>query len=122
MVEREPIKADDFFSNAAGRETGFTDQFWFAAYTEWLKAIQSDPDATFDTIHDPRTFRLPYGDSYADVLVRTQPDGREYFSMRFTAFPAEDAPIARQVSRWYFYDESRTPLGEAVLLDANFRW
>lgn len=119
MVARDPMSAAGVFSNAASREIGLTDQFRFAAYTEWLRTIQSDPDAAVDDIHDPCTFRLPYGDSHADVPVRTQPEGREYFSMRFTASPADDTPTPRQVSRWYFYDESRTRLGEAVLLDAN---
>ncbi|MYC33356.1 MAG: hypothetical protein F4X64_09285 [Chloroflexi bacterium] len=121
MAERKPISPDDFFSNAAAREAGFTDQFWFAAYNGWLDAINSSP-SPFIALEEPHTVRLPYRHGNADVLVRTEPDGREYYSIRFTAFPAENAPTPRQISRWYFDDESRTALGEAALLDANFRW
>ena len=121
MVEREPITSNDIFSNAAAREAGFTDQFWFAAYNGWLDAIKSSA-SPFIAMEEPHTVRLPYVHGHADVLVRTEPDGREFYSIRFTAFPAEDAPTPRQISRWYFDDESRTALGEAVLLDANFRW
>ena len=122
MVERPPISPGDFFSNAAARETGLTDQFWFEAYTRWQDAIRSDP-APFVAMEEPCTIRLSYRHGDADVLVRMQPEGREFYSLRFTAFPAEeDTSAPRQIPRWYRDTESRDVLGEAVLLDANFPW
>ena len=122
MLDRAPISPSDFFSNAAARAAGFTDRFWFDAYTQWLEALNSDPDPTFALIDAPRTLRVPFRQGHADVLVRTQPEGHEFFSIRFTAFPADDQPAPRQIDRWYQDTESRPVLGEAVLLDSNFRW
>ena len=122
MLDRPPITPNDFFSNDAARATGFTDQFWFDAYTQWNEAIRNDLDVSFASIDAPRTLRMPFREGYADVLVRIQPEAHEHYAIRFTAFPADDETPPRQVSRWYIDKENRPVLGEAVLLDANFHW
>ncbi len=122
MLERPPISPSDFFSNAAAREIGLTDQFWFDAYAEWHVALNNDTAVSFDTIFDPRTFRIPFRGGNADVLVRVQPEGHEHYAIRLTAFPADASPTPQQIPRWYWDTESRAVLGEAVLLDANFPW
>ena len=123
MLERPPISSGDFFSNAAAREIGFTDQFWFDVYAQWLEAIRNDPTMDMEVVlFGPRTFRMPFRDGAVDVLVRGQPDGREYYAIRFTAFPAADAVQPPQIERWYQDTETRAVLGEAVLLDVNFPW
>ena len=122
MLDRPPIAPSDFFSNAAAQAAGFTDEFWFDAFNQWTEALHNDAESFFIAIDSPRTFRMPFRDGYADVLVRNQPDGREYYAIRFTAFPADDEPTPRQIDRWYMYDESRPVLGEAILADVNFPW
>ena len=122
MIERPPLSPSDFFCNAAAREAGLTEQFWFDAHTRWHEALHNDPKISFDSIDTPRTIRMPFRDGHVDVLVRNQPDGGEYFAVRFTAFPADEEPTPRQISRWYMDEESRSVMGEGVLLDANFNW
>ena len=54
------------------------------------------------------------------MLVRNQPDAREYQELRFTAFAVgEDG---QQIPRWYWHTEDRTVLGEAILVDYVNRW
>ena len=40
-----------------------------------------------------RTVRGPFDSGHFDVLVRLQPDGREYCALRFTLFPADGATL-----------------------------
>ena len=122
MLERPPISPSDFFSNAAARAAGFTDQFWFEAYHQWLEALRNDPSLPFAAFEDPYTLRLTYQHGDVDVLLRIQPEGHEHYAIRLTAFPAEDTPTPRPIDRWYQYGETREVLGEAALLDANFPW
>ena len=88
--------------------------------------MERDPSRSLDKWDVPHTVRLPFGDGHVDVLVRTQPDGREHSALRFTAFPASNDPEPRQLNRWYWYDrvgkETRPILGEAALLDVVNRW
>lgn len=118
-MSEQRITASDFFSTTAAREAGFTDEFWYDAYGLYLDALAQDKSFDLET---ERTFRVSFGQGHVDVLVRGQPEPREFFSVRFTAFPAEDTTEPRQIRRWYTDDETRPVLGEAALLDSNFRW
>ncbi len=122
MTERSPLAPSDVFSNAAARAAGFTDQFWFDAYNRWLDEIRNAFQRGFDPYQREHTFRVPYQHGEVDVLVRIEPEGREYPSLRLTAFPAEDTPTPRSINRWYQYSETRAVLGEAALLDVNNLW
>ena len=122
MVELPPITPSDFFSDAAAREAGFTDQFWYRAYILYLDELARDPSRSFAKYDIERTLRIPFQRGYVDVLVRAQPEPREERVLRFTAFPAGDEPGIRRVSRVYRYEETRPVLGEAALLDAGWRW
>ena len=122
MAPRPPITPNDFFSNPAARESGFTEQFWYQAYQLFLDEENRDPNPSLDKFFIARTIRAPFKQHFVDVLVRMQPEPGEYSSLRFTAFPAGEEPEVRQVIRWYSSDETRPVLGEGVLLDANFPW
>ena len=67
---------------------------------------------------------MPFRQGYFDVMIRAQPDAREYVVMRFTAFPADGEGEAEvhQIGPSYFRDENRPVLGEVALLDENARW
>ena len=85
-----------------------------------MKALADDLNRSFDVFDIERTIRRSLGGEQIDVLVRNQPDAREYQQMRFTAFPAgEDG---QQIPRWYWHIEERAVLGEAVLVDYANRW
>lgn len=125
MVHQQPITSKDFFSNAAARDAGFTEQFWYQAYQLYLDEAARDPDPALDIKYTrPRSIRMPFGEGHVDVIVRAQPESREYVIMRFTAFPTDgdDGSEAHQMDRWYVHDEKRTVLGEGALLDENVRW
>lgn len=125
MVNRHTKTSQDFFSNAAARDAGFTEQFWYQAYQLYLDEAAQDPDRAWDIkLTRPRSIRMPFREGYVDVIVRAQPESREWVIMRFTAFPAdgEDGPDAGQSGWWHPHDEKRTPLGEGALLDTNMRW
>ena len=125
MVNRHTKTSQDFFSNAAARDAGFTEQFWYQAYQLYLDEAAQDPDPAWDIkLTRPRSIRMPFRAGYVDVIVRAQPESREWVIMRFTAFPAdgEDGPDAGQSGWWYPHDEKRSPLGEGALLDTNMRW
>ena len=125
MVHRQTLTSQDFFSNAAARDAGFTEQFWFQTYRIYLDEAARDPDPALDTKYTrPRSIRMPFKGGLVDVIVRAQPDSREYVIMRFTAFPAdgEDGPDAGLSGWWYVYNEKRPALGEGALLDENGRW
>lgn len=125
MVDQQQITSKDFFSNAAARDAGFTEQFWYQAYQLYLDEAARDPDPALDIKYTrPRSIRMPFREGHVDVIVRAQPESREYVIMRFTAFPAdsEDGPDAGQSGWWYIHNEQRSPLGEGALLDENGRW
>ena len=92
MAQETHITPADFFWNAAAQEAGFSGQFWLDAYNRYLDAVQRDPSQSFDKWEVERTFRVPFESGHVDVLVRMQPDGREYCALRFTVFPAGDGP------------------------------
>ena len=116
----EPTHAD-FFVNAAAREAGLSNDVWHQAYTLFRR--EADREMTFDAYERERTFRVPSEGGPVDVLVRCQPDPREYLILRFTAFPAGPGAEVRQLSGWYRRDgESRPVLGEAALLDVRHSW
>ena len=117
--ERSPIS---IFSNAAAREYGFTDQFWYEVYELYSKARADDPCKSFDMFDIERTIRRPFGGQRVDVLVRSHPDAREFQQLRFTAFPADTDGGAREIPRWYLDSGDRPVLGEAVLLDYSYSW
>ena len=125
MNYRQTITPNDFFSNAAARNAGFTEQFWYQACQLYLVEADRDPDPALDVKYTrPRSIRMPFREGHVDVIVRAQPESRDYVIMRFTAFPAdgEDGPDAGQSAWWYPHDEKRSPLGEGALLDENARW
>ena len=124
MDSQFDITPKDFFSNAAAREAGFTEEFWYQAYQLYLDEAECDPDRSLEKFDIPRTVRMPFNQGYVDVIVRVQPEPREYRIVRFTAFPAdgEGGPEVRQISRLYNRDEERPVLGEGALLDENGRW
>ena len=125
MVNRQTITSQDFFSNAAARDTGFTEQFWYHAYQLYMDEAARDPEPALDIKYiRPRSIRMPFREGHVDVIVRAQPDSREYVIMRLTAFPAdgEDGSDADQNGWWYVGNEKRSALGEGALLDENGRW
>ena len=126
MVRPPPITPEHFFQDAAAERAGFSRQFWLDAHNLYGDAVEQDPSQSLSKWDVPRTVRLPFGEGHVDVLVRTQPDGREFVAVRFTAFPAGEEPEPRQVGRWYWQGdddkETRPILGEAALLDAMHRW
>ena len=122
MTQATTLSPSDIFTNSTARAAELTDEFWFDAYHRWQDAVQNSPESFFRALDDPHTFRMPFPNGHADVLVRTQPEGREYYSIRMTAFPADDRNPPTQVERWHQDTETRPTLGEAVILDANLRW
>ncbi len=125
MVQQQSITPNDFFSNPAAREAGFTEQFWYQAYQLYLDEAAQDPEPALDIKYTrPRSIRMPFREGHVDVIVRAQPEPREYVIMRLTAFPAdgEDGSDADQSGWWYVGNEQRSALGEGALLDANARW
>ena len=85
-----------------------------------MKALAEDPCRSSDVFDIDRTIRRPLGDEQIDVLVRNQPEAREFQQLRFTAFlTVEDG---HEIPRWYWHDEDRAVLGEAVLVDYANRW
>ncbi len=124
MDSQTGITPNDFFSNAAAREAGFTEHFWYQAYLLYLDDADRDPDPSMDKFDSPRTVRMAWGQGQVDVIVRVQPEPREYRIVRFTAFPAdgEGGAEVRLIRRWYYRDEDRPVLGEGALLDENARW
>ena len=125
MVNRQTITSQDFFSNAAARNAGFTEQFWYQAYQLYRDEAARNPDPALDIKYTrPRSIRMPFKGGYVDVIVRAQPESREYVIMRFTAFPAdgEDGPNADRIGWWYVHNEQRPVLGEGAFLDENARW
>ena len=124
MDSQFDITPRDFFSNAAAREAGFTEEFWYQAYRMYLDEAGRDPDRSLDKFDRPRTVRMPFDQGYVDVMARVQPEPREYRIVRFTAFPAdgEGGSEVHQISRWYSRYEERPVLGEGALLDDNIRW
>ena len=124
MDSHPGITPRDFFSNAAAREAGFTEDFWYQAYQLYLDEAGRDPGLSLEKFDRPRTVRMPFKQGYVDVIARVQPEPREYRIVRFTAFPTEGegGSEVHQVSRWYRLEESRPVLGEGALLDENARW
>ena len=124
MPKTESETHYDFFSNAAALEAGFTHRFWLQAYLQFQREAESDISIpAFVRYAVARTVRIPFRHEHIDVLVRCQPDPREYRIFRLTAFPAEDERRALQVSRAYRYlIEGRAILGEAALLDTGRQW
>jgi hypothetical protein len=113
---------NSMFSNAAAREYGFTDEFWYEVYDLYEKALADDSCDSFDIFDIERTIRRSLGDQQIDVLVRSHPDAREFQQLRFTAFPAGEDEGDRQIPRWYWHDDDRPVLGEALLVDYAYRW
>ena len=126
MTQETVVTPADFFGNAAAQEAGFSGQFWLDAYNRYLDEVQADPSRSFDKWEVARTVRVPFGQGQVDVLVRTQPEPREYGILRFTVFPAADGPQPRQIARSYWYGDNAkdTPpvLAEGALLDYSIPW
>ena len=124
MPKAEPVTRCDFFINADAREAGLTRQFWYQAYLQFLKDTESDTTAPGFEMYDiARTVRIPFHQKHIDVLVRCQPDPREYRIYRLTAFAAGDDRQPLDVSGAYEQLlEGRAVLGEAALLDSGRRW
>lgn len=124
MDSQFEITPKDFFSNAAAREAGFTEEFWYQAYQLYLDEAERDPDRSLDKFDIPRTVRMAFNQGYVDVMARVQPEPREYRIVRFTAFPTDGEGRAEvhQIGRLYSHDEDRPVLGEGALLDENGRW
>ena len=126
MAQQTGIRPDDFFWNAAAQEAGFSGQFWLDAYNLYLDAVERDPSPSFDIWEVERTLRVPFRDGQVDVLVRAQPEGREYAVLRFTVFPAGDGAEPQHIDRWYWHGEGEegipVVLGEGALLDYVNRW
>ena len=116
----EPTPSD-FLVNAAATEAGLSNDVWYQAYTLFRR--EADKEMTFDAYERERMVRVPSARGPLDVLVRCQPEPREYLILRFTAFPAGPGAEVRQLSGAYRHDgESRPVLGEAALLDARNSW
>ena len=113
------ITPSDFFINDVAKEAGLTGQLWHLVYSLYMRELQSD--SSFDAHDVERTFRVPSRQGHIDVLVRCQPEPREFRILRFTAFPAGAGKVL-QISRVYELDESRPVLGEAALLDVGSQW
>ena len=122
VSKRISITPSSFFSNAAATEHGFTDEFWYRVFGLYLEAVARDPDPSFDKHEVERTIRVPFREGHVDVLVRCQPEPREFGVLRFTVFPASDGDGVREIPRRYMRDASRPVLGEGALLDAYNRW
>ena len=94
MPKAEPVTNCDFFINTAALESGLTQQFWYQAYLQFLKDTESDTTMPGFEMYDiARTVRVPFGQRHFDILVRCQPDPREYRIIRLTAFPAGDEKL-----------------------------
>ena len=126
MAQQTRITVADFFCNTAAHEAGFSGQFWLDTYNRYLDAMRRDPSPSLAKWEVERTVRVPFQGGHVDVLVRMEPEGREYASLRFTVFPAGDGPDPRRMKRWYFHrnEEKEMPpiLGEGGLLDYMNRW
>ena len=126
MAQEMRITVADFFWNTAAHEAGLSGQFWLDTHNRYLDAVQRDPSPSLDKWEAAYTVRVPFESGQVDVLVRIDPEAREYGTLRFTVFPAGDGPDPRQMDRWYFYGdkEKETPpiLGEGALLDYLNRW
>ena len=90
MTDRPPLTPRDFFSDTSALEAGFTGEFWYAVHELFVDASVRDSSISPDQYDVERTFRMPFRTGHVDVLVRTSPDAREYPSLRFTVFPADD--------------------------------
>ncbi len=91
MPKAESVTRHDFFINAAARETGLTHQFWYQAYLRFLRDAESASSTPgFEMYDNARIVRIPFHHKHIDVLVRCQPEPREYRIIRPTALPAGD--------------------------------
>ena len=120
MTQHPPLTTNNVFTNPAARAAGLTDSFWLDAYHRWTDTVNTAP--SFAVLEGAQTYRIPYQDGHADVLVRTQPEPREFFTLRMTAFPADENNPPHRIERWHTRAETRPTLGEAVLVDVNARW
>ena len=75
-----------------------------------------------DAFDIERTIRRQFGGRLVDVLVRNQPDAREYRQLRFTPFAAEADEGVREIPGWYWRSDDRPVLGEVLLVDYTNRW
>ena len=124
MPESESETRHDFFINDGAREAGLTQRFWHQAYIRFLQEAESNTSIpVFHRYDIARTVRVPFGQGRFDVLVRCQPDPREYRIYRLTAFAADRERQPLEVSGAYDQlMEGRAVLVEAVLLDSGRRW
>ena len=124
MHETDSNTRHDFFINDSAREAGLTQRFWNQAYLMFLKEAEGDTSVpVFDRYDIARTIRVPFGQGYLNVLVRCQPDPREYRIYRLTAFATGGERQPLEVSEAYDQlREDRAALVEAVLLGSNRRW
>ena len=91
MPKPEPVTRCDFFINNAAREAGLTHQFWDEAYLQFLKDAENDTSTPeFERYDIARTVRISFHQKQIDVLVRCQPEPREYRIIRLTAFSIGD--------------------------------
>lgn len=76
----------DFFSDPAAQEAGFTAQFWHQAYHQACDEAQRDPDRSSDKYDRPRSIRMPFKEGQVNVIVRAQPESRDWRIVRLTAY------------------------------------
>ncbi len=82
----------DFFFSDGAREAGLTQRFWHQAYLMFIKlAEESTSMPAFDIYDIARIVRVRFGQGHLNVLVRCQPDPREYRIYRLTAFASKNA-------------------------------
>ena len=116
----------DFFTNNAARELGFTDEFWQESYDKYRHEMEEGMKVNprwGDEMEKERTVRVSFQGSDYDVLVRTPPeDSREFPTVRLSAFTVEPGSEVIPMSRIYWYDTDRKPVGEAALLDDFNKW
>lgn len=60
IASQTEITPEDFFSDPAAKEVGFTEHFWHRAYTLYLGSANRDPNPSMEKIDLPRTVRMPF--------------------------------------------------------------
>lgn len=108
------ISEKDVFTDQTARDAGFTNAFWLQAFNAQFAAADAEPDDNMEKYFAPRRLRLPHNGQDFDVYVRVQEHPREFPVFRFSAFHAQDNPEE------FLPDDM--PLGQAAILDQNFRW
>ena len=123
MADESIIKEADFFTNDAGREAGFTANFWLSCYDDlwdWVNE-QAAADKPFGVECEGTLLRKAFGAGFVDVFARVS-DVRDVRCARFTVFPPveDDLRSTRKLRDWR--RNGLEPLGEGVLADAGLPW